>query len=127
MVFKHGQKVIAICARKASLLFWVAIDPGAAGAARHSVIPANHARLAQIPPAHNHRVCLICVVLNRDDFNVRRRKTRFYEKVREIRGFRPVFVSVHRGVLRQASFKKLLDLCGKRAVLYFTSEKERET
>ena len=75
MVKKHVIKVIAIVARKATLLFWVAIDPGAAGAARHSVIPANHARLAQIPPAHNHRVCLICVVLNRDDFNVRRRKS----------------------------------------------------
>ena len=127
MVRKHVPKVIAIVARKASHRFWVAIDPGAAGVARTSVIPASHARLAQIPLVHNHRVCRICVVLNRDDFNVRRPKTRFYEKVREIQVCRPVFVSVHRGVLRQASFKKLLDLCGKRAVLYFTSEKERET
>lgn len=124
MVKKHVPKVIATVARKASHGFWVAI---AAGVARTSVIPASHARLAQISPVHNHRVCRICVVLNRDDFNVRRRKTRFYEKVREIQVCRPVFVSVHRGVLRQASFKKLLDLCGKRAVLYFTSEKERET
>ena len=104
---------------KSSRLFWVAIDPGAAGAARHSVIPASHARLAQIPPAHNHRVCLICVVLNRDEPED--------SVLREGPGNLSLRESVHRGVLRQASFKKLLDLCGKRAVLYFTSEKERET
>jgi hypothetical protein len=99
------------------------------------VLPARHAILS-FPPAthdsHKYRQLTITAFalfawFSTETISTFAAGSRFYEKVREIQVCRPVFVSVHRGVLRQASFKKLLDLCGKRAVLYFTSEKERET